>query len=60
MSADNILLFLFYFPRKQVLTFHANCLLRRKQVLFSSKETICMKGQNLFSGKNKEKSEIFS
>ena len=33
------------FPRKQVLTFHANC----------PKETICMKCQYLFSGKNKKK-----
>ena len=35
--------FFIFFPRKQVLTFHAN------------KETICMKSQSLFSRKSKKK-----
>ena len=30
ISEDNILKYFFYFPRKQDLTFHANCLLRRQ------------------------------
>ena len=35
------------FPRKQILTFHANCL-----------QTICIKCQILFSGKNKKISSV--
>ena len=47
------------FPRKQDLTFHANCLLSQKtgfdiSCKLSPKETICMKCQILFSGKNKK------
>ena len=41
----------FFFPRKQNSIFHANCLYLSKLSLF---ETICMKCQNLFSGKNKK------
>ena len=44
-SRQQIYIFLF-FPQKIGLTFHANCLL---------KETICMKCQILFSGKNNKK-----
>ena len=43
--------FFFIFPRKHDLTFHANCLQWRQ----SPMETICMKHQILFSGKNKKK-----
>ena len=43
MTIDDIFLI---FLSKQELTFHENCLLQ---------ETICMKYQILFSGKNKKK-----
>ena len=52
------------FPRKQDLTFQANCLLRRQFAwnvkscflgkIRKTKETICLKCQILFSGKNKK------
>ena len=40
---DKVMIFFFFLRRKQDLTFHANCL------------QICMKCQNLNSGKNKKK-----
>ena len=64
ISADTILYYLFLiFPRKKNLTFHANCLPTYffKKIGFDStcklspEETICMKCQILFSGKNKIK-----
>ena len=44
LSSQHFGIYFHIFPRKQALTFHANCL----------QETICMKCQNLFSGKNKK------
>ena len=50
--------FFFYFPKKQDLTFHANCLQWIQKTGFniscklSPMKTICMKCQILFSGEN--------
>ena len=55
-SADKKNDFFSYFipPRKQDLTFHANCNGDNLHEI-SKLETICMKSQNLFSGENKKK-----
>ena len=58
LADDKLLYFFFIFPRKQVMTFHANCL-HWRQFAWNVKtcfqmETICMKCQNLFSGKKKK------
>ena len=43
VSADKFVIFFLIFPRKQALTFHANCPQWR--------QFACMKSQNLFLGK---------
>ena len=57
-SADNKLIFWGegVCRKKKALTFHANCVLLRVTI-WSPEELICMKCQNLFSGKNNKKTK---
>ena len=50
LADDKLMAFFYFFPIKQVLTFHANCTGDNLHRMSNPLETICIKCQNLFSG----------